>query len=97
MLSDETKKKDIRPIADDDALAAIEDTPVAMWRYRDGVVPGDAGQMHAGPMAQDVQRTMGDDVAPGGKQIDIVAMNGITMAGLKALSHKVDALEKRLH
>lgn len=91
-LSDRTKKRDIKPVTDDEALQALDDTPVSRWKYKDGAVPGDQGQEHTGPMAQDVQRTMGERVAPRGKQVDIVALNGITMAAVKALNKKVDSL-----
>lgn len=43
-------------------------------------------------MEQDVQRTMGDKVAPKGKKIDLVSMNGITMAAVQGLSQKVDRI-----
>lgn len=91
-MSDRTKKEDIKPVSDGEALQALEDTPVSRWKYKEGAVPGDDGSEHVGPMAQDVQRTMGEDVAPGGKKVDIVAMNGITMAALKALNKKVDVI-----
>jgi hypothetical protein len=91
-MSDKTKKKDIKPVTDDEALQALDDTPVSRWKYKDGAVPGDQGKEHVGPMAQDVNRTMGERAAPKGKQVDIVALNGITMAAVKALNNKVDAL-----
>ena len=55
-------------------------------------MPGETGAKHTGPMAQDVQRTMGDKVAPKGKKIDLVSMNGITIAAVQGLSQKVDRL-----
>ena len=89
--SDMTKKKNIKPVTDEEALAAVEKTPVSTWQYKDG--EGDGGQ-HTGPMAQHVQKNMGDDAAPGGTQIDPITMNGITMASVAALSRKVDKLMK---
>ncbi len=91
-MSDETKKTDIKPVNDEQALEAVEKTPVANWNYKPGM--GDGGN-HTGPMAQDVQKNMGDAVAPGGKQIDPITMNGITMASVAALSRKVDKLAKQ--
>lgn len=91
-MSDETKKTDIKPVTDEEALAAVEKTPVSNWNYKPGM--GDGGN-HTGPMAQDVQKNMGDAVAPGGKQIDPITMNGITMASVAALSRKVDKLAKQ--
>ena len=92
-LSDENKKKDIKPKTDEQALAAVEKTPVSEWTYKDG--QGDGGT-HTGPMAQDVQKNMGNGVAPGGKQIDPITMNGVTMASVAALSRKVDKLSKQV-
>lgn len=79
------------------ALAEIKDTKVDQgWKYdaaKGG--PDDGGQPHDGPMAQEVQRTMGDHVAPGGKEIDLVSMQGKLLAGMQALAHKVEKLEKK--
>lgn len=91
-MSDEDMKEDIVPTEPEDALQAVKDTPVAKWRYKPGAADGGT---HVGPMAQDVQASMGDEVAPGGKQIDLISMNGITMAAIQALDKKVTALAKK--
>lgn len=91
MKSDMNVKKDIKPVSDEQALAAVEKTPVSKWTYKDG--EGDGGS-HVGPMAQHVKATMGEQAAPGGKQIDPITMNGINMAAIAALSRKVDKLAK---
>lgn len=91
MPSDENIKKDIKPVSDEQALAAVEDTPVSRWTYKEG--EGDGGA-HIGPMAQHVKATMGERAAPGGKQIDLITMNGMNMAAISALSRKVDNLAK---
>ena len=93
IMSDKKKKKDIKPVSDEEALAAIEDTPVASWTYKEGA--GDGGS-HVGPMAQEVRRTMGNKAAPGGKVIDPITVQGVTMAGMAALSRKVDKLSKQV-
>lgn len=90
--SDKNAKEDIKPVNDEQALKAVENTPVSNWNYKPGMADGGN---HTGPMAQDVQKTMGDSVAPGGKQIDLISMNGITMASVAALSRKVDKLAKQ--
>ncbi len=92
-LSDKEEKTDIKPKTDEEALEAVEKTPVSEWTYNDG--KGDGGT-HTGPMAQDVQKNMGDGVAPGGKKIDPITMNGVTMASVAALSRKVDKLSKQI-
>lgn len=89
-VSDVNVKEDITPVDTEKALEAIKQTPVSNWAYREGVIPGEDGQKHVGPMAQDVQKNMGNKVAPGGKKIDLVALNGVVMAGLQGLSRKVD-------
>lgn len=91
-LSDVNVKTDITPTDPDEALEAIEKTPVSNWQYKDGSAADDGGQPHTGPMAQDVKKTMGPKVAPGGKKIDLVAMNGIAMSAIQGLSRKVDKL-----
>lgn len=91
--SDKNAKKDIKPVSDEDALEAVKKTPVSTWNYKKG--EGDGGS-HVGPMAQHVRKTMGEKVAPGGKQIDLITMNGVTMAGMAALARKVDKLSKKV-
>ena len=92
-LSDKNAKKGVKPMSDEKALKAIEKTPVSEWTYKDG--RGDGGT-HTGPMAQEVNKNMGDKAAPGGKVLDLVTMNGVTMAGMAALARKVDKLSKRI-
>lgn len=91
--SDKNKKKDIKPVSDEAALEAVKDTPVSSWQYKDGA--GDGGS-HVGPMAQHVQKTMGEQAAPGGKMVDLVSLNGVNMAATAALARKVDKLAKKV-
>jgi len=96
-MSDRTKKKDIEPVDPDAVLEAVAKTPVSNWRYdaaKGGVDDGEV--QHMGPMAQDVQANMGDSVAPGGKQIDLVSSNGIAMAAIQGLNRKVDKLASEI-
>lgn len=80
------------------ALDQVEQTPVMDgWTYnptKGG--PDDGGQPHIGPMAQMVRKNMGDQVAPGGKAIDMVNMNGKLMAGMQELSKRVKKIEKKV-
>ena len=92
-LSDKNTKKNVKPVNDDQALEAVKSTPVSSWNYKPG--QGDGGS-HIGPMAQHVQKTMGDQAAPGGKQIDLITMNGMNMAATAALARKVDKLAKKV-
>lgn len=91
-LSDKGKKKGTGRMADTaKALKEVDATKVEDgWTYRDDP----AQQPHTGPMAQTVQKTMGDEVAPGGKVIDAVSMNGRMLAAVQELSKRVKNLEK---
>ncbi len=96
-ISDEKVKKNTGKRANPmKALAEINATRVEDgWQYdpqKGG--PEDGGRKHIGPMAQTVRRTMGETVAPGGKSISPVDMNGKLLAGMQALSAKVAKLEK---
>lgn len=93
-FSDVNMKENIKPVNPDEALQQVEATPVSTYNYKAGT-PGakDAGmEKTAGPMAQVVAKTMGKKAAPGGKKIDLLAMNGIAMAAIQGLSKKVDGL-----
>jgi len=77
------------------ALGAILDTPVHEdWTYSPEKGGPDDGRIpHDGPMAQDVQKNMGDEVAPGGRAIDPISMNGVLMAGIQGLAKEVKAIK----
>jgi len=92
-MSSKDVKTDKKPVDDDEILEAIRDTDVEEWRYKDG--EGDGGK-HIGPYAEDVQKNLGDDVAPKGKVIDVVSMMGAHMSGIKALDKKVGKIERKL-
>lgn len=99
--SDENVKTGIKPVGDDEALEAVNATPVKKWNYKPSAMaasglPMDDGSQHVGPMAQDVNANMGDAVAPGGKKIDLVSMNGINMKAVQAVDKKVDRLAKEV-
>lgn len=91
--SDKNIKEDIKPVSDEKALEAVKKTPVSRWKYKDG--EGDGGA-HVGPMAQHVQKNMGEQAAPGGKMVDLVSLNGVNMAATAALARKVDKLAKKV-
>lgn len=101
--SDETLKKDVEPMDDDEALAATNATPVSKWEYDPAkmaargidIPPGGEGE-NVGPMAQDVNKTMGDKAAPGGKKLNLVTMNGINMKAIQAVDKKVDSLAQQV-
>jgi hypothetical protein len=89
-ISDKNQKEDITETSPEASLKAIEDTPVKNWAYKGTSAANDGGKKHTGPMAQDVQKNIGNDAAPGGTVLDLVDMNGHTMNAVKALSKKID-------
>jgi Chaperone of endosialidase len=104
-ISDKNAKKGIHPVNDDEALESVPDnealeqvasTPVATWSYKDSSAAADGGQKHIGPMAQDVRKTMGDKIAPGGKKIDLISLNGKNMAAIGALKRQFDSLDSKV-
>lgn len=92
-LSSKDAKEGKAPVSEEQVLDRIKDVPVESWKYKDGM--GDGGS-HIGPYAEDVQASLGDAVAPGGKAIDMVSMQGAQLAAIKALDKKVSALQKRV-
>lgn len=91
-MSSKDVKENKRPIREEDALEAVRKTPVESWKYKEGA--GDGGT-HVGPYAQDVQQNMGEQAAPQGRMVDLVSLNGISMAAIQALDKKVQKLEKQ--
>lgn len=91
--SDKNSKKDKKPASGKKAMDAVRLTDVKNWRYKKGAVAGDDGEQHTGPMAQDVRKNMGEATAPGGKVIDLVSMNGITLAAVKDIDKRLQRLE----
>lgn len=86
IMSDETKKKDKKKIAEGEALEAVNDMPVEEWTYEEGV--GDGGR-HVGPYAQDFQEATGRG---DGTTIPAQDALGITMKAVQDLDHKVEAI-----
>lgn len=92
--SSEKIKEGGQPMDEQVALDRVRSIPVKEgWRYKKG--KGDGG-MHDGPMAEDVQAALGDDVAPGGKMIDPISMQGTHTAAIKALADRLEALEMQM-
>lgn len=71
------------------AYKGVKNTNLYSWSYKAG--EGEPG-VKTGPMAQDVRRNLGEDVAPDGKAIDIQSMNGALMAAVQHLGGKVDEI-----
>lgn len=93
MMSSKKIKEHKKPVNDADTLKKVKGLPVESWKYKKGVA--DEGE-HVGPYAEDVNAAFGDKAAPGGKAIDIISMNGITLSAVKGLSKQVGKLEKKV-
>ncbi len=91
LMSDKNKKRDIKPA--NSILDRVEKIPVKSWRYKPGAVPGDNGQKHVGPMAQDFKGFFG---LGDGKTIPAVDAFGVNMAATQQLAKKVKKLERRV-
>lgn len=95
-FSDKNMKHDVEAVDEDAALEGIAKTDVKAWKYNDDSPAADGGQQHVGAMAQDMQKNLGDTVAPGGKTVDIVSALGVNMAAVKALNKKVDTIAAKM-
>lgn len=89
-MSSKEVKKDKKSLNGKEVLDGLEEIPVEKWTYKKGV---EDGGEHIGPYAEDVHEQFGDGVAPGGKRLDPVSMNGLALAAVKALAKKVKVLE----
>lgn len=95
--SDKNIKHDREKVSGKISLAQVEALPSnESWRYDKGSVADDGEQLHQGHMAQDVNRVMGDDAAPGGKVINLERMASVGLAAIKEVSKKQVRLEKRV-
>lgn len=88
-------KKDIKPASPDAALAEINQLDAKHYNYdpAKGGPPGMGPQ--TGPMAEQTQQVMGDQVAPGGNVIDMRQMGGKLLLGMQALTQRIDQLERK--
>lgn len=95
-FSDKNLKTDRKPVDGEVALASVRRMPVEKWRYKSDSKADDGGQQHVGPMAQDVHAAAGESAAPGGDHIDLISMNGITLAAVQQLDKGQRKLEKKI-
>jgi hypothetical protein len=86
-------KTDKRATSARKIVHGLQRVPVERWRYKKG--EGDGGE-HMGPYAEDMHREFGDAAAPGGRQIDLVTMNGLALVGVKDAADRLDKIERKL-
>ena len=89
--SDINKKTNISKISPKSMLEKIKKIGVFNWNYKPGAGP--QGHDFQGPMAQDVNKQLGEEAAPDGKKLDLVSMNGANMSAIQGLSEEVDKLK----
>lgn len=101
--SDQDLKTGISEVSDEEALEAVNATPVKKWKYdpakmaKAGIeIPEGAEGENIGPMAQDVNATMGEEAAPGGTKLNPITMNGVNMKAIQAVDKKVMKLTNEL-
>lgn len=87
MAFSDIKIKTIEGCVDSErCLKAIENAPVDFWRYLDGAVEGDGGEIHVGPYVQDFYRELGAKDWNDRQGIAIVDYMGALTGAVKALS-----------
>tara|TARA_R100000963_G_C4626651_1_gene92740 strand:- start:323 stop:1123 length:801 start_codon:yes stop_codon:yes gene_type:complete len=91
--SSEELKESKKPINDEEALDGLKKVPVEKWKYKKGVA--DEGE-HMGPYSEDMNKVFGDQVAPGGKGLDLVSVSGQHHAAIRALGKEVDGIKKEI-
>ncbi len=90
--SDMFLKENIKNFDPKKILNKITQVPMKLWNYKDGNKASDNKKKHLGPMAQDMKSIFGDEMAPGGKSIDLGSMISATMAGVQGVNEKVKTL-----
>lgn len=94
--SDPKVKKDRKPESPTASMAALRETPIESWKYdtaKGG--PEDGGQTRIGPMADAANETMGDEVAPGGKLLDVASMVSVIGNAVKDIDKRLVRMEQR--
>jgi Chaperone of endosialidase len=85
VLSDRSMKTDISPVRARDVLDKVIGLPISTWRYK-----AESGFVkHIGPMSQDLYRTFGFGASD--KSITTVDADGIALAAIQGLNHKLVA------
>lgn len=91
IMSDSTKKTDIRPVDTKSVLEKIAVLPLAEWRYKE---QPDPTVRHIGPMAQDFWNAfqLGEDSL----SISTIDPDGIALAAIQELAKRNEKLEEQV-
>lgn len=92
-MSSKKVKQNKKPVSGRDALAAVNKLPVEGWDYKPG--QGDGGT-HVGPYAEDVQKAMGDEVAPGGRMVNLASMSEINRKAIEQVTSQLKQVEAEI-
>lgn len=106
ITSDINAKSNLKILNPKHALDAFRKTKLYNWFYKNDAIDkqedlsidwgAKKGQMlggkKTGPMAQDVNRNFGEAAAPNGTSIDVVNMNGNTMAAIQELNNRQEEM-----
>lgn len=82
-----------KPVDDNKNLQGVKATAIRNWKYKKGVADEGA---HVGAYAEDMQKNLGNKVAPGGKAIDIISAMGVNMSAIRGLAKQVDKLSTKV-
>lgn len=90
MKSDPKVKKNRKPVTPEASMSALRETGIEEWEYdpkKGG--PDDGGRKRIGPMADEVQETMGDEVAPDGELLNVASMVGVVANAVKNIDQRL--------
>jgi hypothetical protein len=85
--SDVNKKTNIQE-PKGSVLEKLRNLAIKTWNYKPEYEDG-GETTNMGPMAQDLKKNFGEEVAPGGTTIDLVNANGVVMKAIQELDDKV--------
>jgi hypothetical protein len=89
-VSDVHRKENFTFLDGDDVLRRLRRVPVTIWNYKSQ----DPGIRHAGPMAQDLFAAF--RLGESDVMINSIDIDGINMAGIKALDARTEAQQQRI-
>lgn len=97
MKSDPKVKKDRRVVKPEASMEGLRKTDIENWSYdpkKGGPEDGDA--VRTGPMADEAQEHLGDDVAPDGELLNVASMLGVVANAVKDVDARLQRVESRV-
>jgi hypothetical protein len=89
-ISDRNRKENFRAVSGEDVLLRLQGVPVSTWSY----ITQDGSIRHMGPVAQDFHAAFG--LGESDRLINTVDIDGVNLAGVKALADRTDALNAQV-